>query len=82
MPRLLESGLLGLRWSMAYYLFIRTRDPPSGWELLEAVKSEGVAIQALKDYKRMLGGQKVTEIVMVEASSVGDARGKLEYQDD
>jgi hypothetical protein len=66
---------------MAYYLFIRTRDPPSSWELLEAVKSERVAIQALKDYKRMLGGQRVTEIVMVEANSPGEARGKLEHHD-
>lgn len=67
---------------MAHYLFIRTKDPPSGWELLEAVKSEGIAIQALKDYKRMLGGQRITEIVMVEANSTGEARGKLESQDD
>lgn len=67
---------------MAHYLFIRTKDPTSGWELLEAVKSEGIATQALKDYKRMLGGQRITEIVMVEANSTGEARGKLESQDD
>jgi hypothetical protein len=66
---------------MAYYLFIRTKDPPSGWELLEAVKRESIAIQALKDYKQMLGTQRITEIVMVEANSVGEARGKLEYHD-
>lgn len=67
---------------MAHYLFIRTKDPPSGWELLESVKSESIAIQALKDYKRMLGGQRITEIVMVEANSTGEARGKLKSQDD
>jgi hypothetical protein len=66
---------------MAYYLFIRTKDPPSSWELLEAVKNKRVAERAMKDYKRMVGSQKVKErdVVMVEANSAEEARKKLEY---
>ncbi len=68
---------------MAYYIFLKTEDPPPKWELMEALTSRQIAARALKSYEQMMGSQKVTgkEVVMVEADSVDDARRKLEYQD-
>jgi len=68
---------------MAYYLFIRTEDPLSKWELIEVLKSRGVAARALKAYEQMMGSRKMIgkEVVMVEANSPGEAKASLEQQD-
>lgn len=68
---------------MPYYVFLKTEDLASRWELMEVVKSRGVASRALKAYEQMMGSQKVTskEVVMVEADSLYEARKKLEQQD-
>lgn len=63
---------------MPSYIFTRVMQFPSSWELLEAVESAEVAERLLADYHSLVKGQSETQVVMVEAVSAREARGKLE----
>lgn len=63
---------------MAYFIFVRSLRPPSGWELLEVINHPRIAEYALSDYEKMLGNEGVTEVRMVRAGDETEARAKLE----
>lgn len=62
---------------MAYYIFVRSLHPPSGWELLEAINHPRIAEYALSDYEKMLGDESTAEVRMVRAGDETQARALL-----
>ena len=62
---------------MAYYIFVRSLRPTSGWELLEAINHPRIAEYALSDYEKMLGDETATEVRMVRADNEAEARALL-----
>ncbi len=67
---------------MAWYIFTRSKHFPPYWEFMEMSVRPEVAKSVLADYRSILRGQSDVEVIMVEANSLEEARGKLEYQDD
>jgi hypothetical protein len=62
---------------MAYYIFVRSLRPPSGWELLEAINRPRIAEYALGDYEKMPGDETATEVRMIRADNETEARALL-----
>jgi hypothetical protein len=67
---------------MGFYIFTRDKRSPSSWEFLEMAVSPAVAKRVVADYRSILRRQSDTEVIMVEANGPGEAREKLEQQDD
>jgi nitrogen regulatory protein PII-like uncharacterized protein len=67
---------------MGFYIFTRDKRSPSSWKFLEMAVRPEVAKRILADYRSILRRESDTEVVIVEANGLGEARQKLESQGD